>query len=506
MDPLSFGFLALVFVIGGLIAWLADGLGRKLGKQRRSLFGLRPRHTATLLTIGAGVVIPMVTTAVLWGVSSDFRQWVIEGRAAIARSKTLQSQVNKLEEERKTLNDDLSNLNVRMKASQEQSAQLQTRANKSLADAKAAEGRAQKAQANVKRLDKRLRDQSASLRGVQARLASVGATLRSLERTRTELERSFALQRADLDASYQYNRELNQENVTLTGTNESLKTTIANLERQQGELEASIATAQGELNKAKNEIERVLLELDGKNAELASAEAALAQTFNQLNTNVMNSRMQPLIFRYGEELARVSLPANLLPAEAGASLKRLLLSASIAADARGARPTNQTQSGLSAGLFARTTDDGKTVTVEEQEAMIAQAISNQKEEIVIVAYSSLNAFTGEYVALTVRPYRNPIVFRQNETIVEGRIDGSQSETTILSALTQFLESSVTEEAMKKGMIPRQHTDSPFGRVSSERLLSLVKLISEAGRMVRITAVAQELTRAADPLRLDFKLR
>ncbi|HMS56049.1 MAG TPA: DUF3084 domain-containing protein [Fimbriimonadaceae bacterium] len=506
MDPLSFGFLALVFLIGGLIAWLADGLGRKLGKQRRSLFGLRPRHTATLLTIGAGVVIPMVTTAVLWGVSSDFRQWVIEGRAAIARSKTLQKQVTELEKVRTTLTADLAALNTRMKQSQVDAKKLQEQASKSLAEARAAEGRAQTAQRNVARLDGQLKKQSASLRGVQARLTTLGTTLRSLERTRTELERSFDIQRADLQASYDHNRLLNEENSRLSGTNEGLKSTIAGLERQQDELETSISRAQEDLTRAKQEIERVLLELDGKNAELASAEAALAQTFDQLNTNVMNSRMQPLIFRYGEELARISLPANLLPAEATSSLKRLILSASIAADARGARPTNQLQNGLSAGLFARTTDDGRTISIEEQENLISEAIANQKEEIVIVAYSSLNAFSGEYVALSVRPYRNPIVFKQNETIVEGRIDGSQSETTILSALTQFLESNVTEEAMKRGMIPRQHTESPFGRVSSERVLSLVKLISEAGRMVRVTAVAQELTRAADPLRLDFKLR
>jgi hypothetical protein len=317
------------------------------------------------------------------------------------------------------------------------------------------------------------------------------------------LKRSYSIQKNDLVASYEQNRILNEENEKLSGSNDTLKGTIASLERQQSNLQESINQAKSDLEAAQNEIMRVLRDIDAKNTELATANANLEAATSRLQVNLGNSRTQPMIFRYGEELARMPLPAGMLPAEALSNLRRLLLNASIAADERGAKPTPITS--LSAGLFTRT-EGGRTVSIEEQEQLISQAIANQKDEIVLIAYSTLNAFQGEYVALTIKPYRNPVVFKANETIAEGRIDGSQSETTVLTALTHFIEENVTDAALKKGMIPRQSMDGPFGKVSSEKILALVKMISEFGRTVRITAYATDQTRAADILRLDFKLR
>ena len=36
-------------IVGGLIAYLADKMGSKIGKKRMSVFGLRPKHTSILL-------------------------------------------------------------------------------------------------------------------------------------------------------------------------------------------------------------------------------------------------------------------------------------------------------------------------------------------------------------------------------------------------------------------------------------------------------------------------
>ena len=65
----TFGWFALIVlpVLGGLIAWAGDVIGYRLGKSRRSLFGLRPRSTARLVGIVVGVALPLVgvTTALL---------------------------------------------------------------------------------------------------------------------------------------------------------------------------------------------------------------------------------------------------------------------------------------------------------------------------------------------------------------------------------------------------------------------------------------------------------
>ena len=47
-------FAFVLFVMGGVTAYIGDRLGSYIGKKRRSSFGLRPRHTAMLWTVVSG--------------------------------------------------------------------------------------------------------------------------------------------------------------------------------------------------------------------------------------------------------------------------------------------------------------------------------------------------------------------------------------------------------------------------------------------------------------------
>lgn len=67
-----------VLLLGGVIATLGDRIGMRVGKARLSLFNLRPRQTATLVSIVTGGVISASTLALLFGVSSQLRTGVFE--------------------------------------------------------------------------------------------------------------------------------------------------------------------------------------------------------------------------------------------------------------------------------------------------------------------------------------------------------------------------------------------------------------------------------------------
>ena len=49
----------LLAVMGGIIAFIADKLGSKIGKKKLSVFGLRPHDTSVLLTVLSGVLIAL---------------------------------------------------------------------------------------------------------------------------------------------------------------------------------------------------------------------------------------------------------------------------------------------------------------------------------------------------------------------------------------------------------------------------------------------------------------
>lgn len=70
-----YGIMLIVVLIltGGVIAFIGDRLGSKVGKKKLSLFGLRPRHTSILVTIITGILITTVTFGILAIASKDVR-------------------------------------------------------------------------------------------------------------------------------------------------------------------------------------------------------------------------------------------------------------------------------------------------------------------------------------------------------------------------------------------------------------------------------------------------
>ncbi len=65
--------IAVLAVMGGIIAYIGDWLGSKVGKRKLTVFGLRPKHTSILFTIVTGIVIAGVTLGTLSVVSRDVR-------------------------------------------------------------------------------------------------------------------------------------------------------------------------------------------------------------------------------------------------------------------------------------------------------------------------------------------------------------------------------------------------------------------------------------------------
>ncbi len=67
-------FLLVTLIVlpaaGALIAWLGDVIGYRLGKSRRTLFGLRPRSTARVIGVIVGAVLPLLGIGVA-AVGSD---------------------------------------------------------------------------------------------------------------------------------------------------------------------------------------------------------------------------------------------------------------------------------------------------------------------------------------------------------------------------------------------------------------------------------------------------
>ena len=63
----------VLMAMGGLIAFLGDKIGTKVGKKRLTMFGLRPKYTSIIVTIISGTLISFFTVAVMAVVNENIR-------------------------------------------------------------------------------------------------------------------------------------------------------------------------------------------------------------------------------------------------------------------------------------------------------------------------------------------------------------------------------------------------------------------------------------------------
>mgnify|MGYP000976488856 FL=1 len=88
--------LIVLAVMGGLIAYLGDKIGSKVGKRKIKLMGLRPKYTSILITIMTGISIAVVTLGVMSVLSEN-------ARVALFGMNKLRQQQHVLEEQRDRL-------------------------------------------------------------------------------------------------------------------------------------------------------------------------------------------------------------------------------------------------------------------------------------------------------------------------------------------------------------------------------------------------------------------
>ena len=88
--------LIVLAVMGGIIAYLGDKIGSKVGKRKIKLMGLRPKYTSILVTIMTGISIAVVTLGVMSVLSEN-------ARVALFGMNKLRQQQHVLEEQRDRL-------------------------------------------------------------------------------------------------------------------------------------------------------------------------------------------------------------------------------------------------------------------------------------------------------------------------------------------------------------------------------------------------------------------
>src|SRR5690554_2748281 len=65
--------IVTLILVSGIIAYIGDLTGFRIGKKKISIFGLRPHRTAVFVTVITGIVISILTISILSILSNDVR-------------------------------------------------------------------------------------------------------------------------------------------------------------------------------------------------------------------------------------------------------------------------------------------------------------------------------------------------------------------------------------------------------------------------------------------------
>lgn len=505
--------------MSGGIAVLADDLGRRLGKKRLHFRGIRPKRVAQIGTFLAGIIVSLMTIAIVSVASSGVRKWLLEGAHAIEdRNQAirdrdqvradLQKALGDVQsaaeraKQAKTRNDQLTSKNTELDAAvREKSSQIDrqtgelarlngeiARLNPRIAELQA---RVSSADAKVSASDRKLADRQKRLASVQTRLTNV----------ETLLDKATE-QKKDVDDR---NLELYAENSELVKTRESLTKDKSELQDQLKTLNEARDQAQGDLLKAKRDLSQAQENLSNLTRQLAVTQSMLTGvgvSLDRYKDITQTARIAPLIYHRGEEVARIPIGEGLSVKSAEAALVSLLRSSRLAALKEGAKPGDHVPE---AGIFDHYDNDGQPIRAEDITRSIINRIAGSSEPLVLVAYSTINTFKGEPVSLEVIWYPNPLIYRRGDVVAEIRIDGRKDPSTIFHQLND-LGTQVRDKAKKDKMVARVGSDELYGEVSSEDILKLVGDVKASDRSVRVRAVADADIRAGDPLRLSFIIR
>lgn len=210
--------IAIFVVMCGFIAYFGDLLGRRLGKHRLTIFGLRPRYTAILTTTVTGMLIAALSITVMATVSQRVRLLMLQGDRIISERKLKEEQLADAKRDYRKAAGELATQHRVLREASKQRTILEAeiaRITKTLTGLKADLA---KNEAELAQTEKRLSTANKEIAMRKREIATQRRTIASLEAKKREYQVVMAKMAEDLgDAIDWYPKyiALREENITL---------------------------------------------------------------------------------------------------------------------------------------------------------------------------------------------------------------------------------------------------------------------------------------------------
>ena len=198
------GWLLLLslLVLGGVLSTLGDRLGSRVGKARLSLFGLRPRQTAVVITVLTGSLISALSLGLMLLVSRQLRVGLFELNDLEARLRSSRSDLKGSRSAQRKARQQLKEARADEIKARKILANAQARAGELRSTLQPLQEQTRRLEAERQRLSQDVRNRDAEIQRTDDELRAVRERISSGESELQQLEENLlALRRGDVAIS-----------------------------------------------------------------------------------------------------------------------------------------------------------------------------------------------------------------------------------------------------------------------------------------------------------------
>ena len=491
-----------IILLGGAIATVGDRIGSRVGKARLSLFNLRPKKTAVLVTILTGSVTAATTLGLMLAANQQLRDIVFRTESIIRQNRQVREDLDAAVAQKIDIQRELSVTRADLTESVRRLRNINTSLKTALSRQKVSESK-------LNRLKSRydLAQTTLARFGTQAKQLRSQIQQLSVQRQGLNQERQrLIVQRNQIQVRL---KQANVQRQSLEAAAAEASIRIQSVEQQKQRLESAVAQSKLQLQNAtlqQRELQVAALQIRGQLEQATAEQTALRQQRQQLNQEIAaleenrqrlveNLRVLLLGLRRGNVTIRAGqvLSSGVVQAasrdQAVKSINLLLLQARRAAivlnNPQNLKPEQQVVQ----------------MTNEDAEGLLKQVSGGQPYVVRIL--SALNYLEGEGQVIVVpQTALNRAVFQEGEQVAALNLDASAlTDEQILTRINEVF-AVANRRAIAAGVLP----DPVTGTVGSFRQIDLFRFVlglkgQNPGGVIEVQAVTADRVYSAGPLTL-----
>ncbi|MEH2325161.1 MAG: DUF3084 domain-containing protein [Nostoc sp.] len=477
--------IAAILILGGVIATVGDRIGTRVGKARLSLFNLRPKNTAVLVTIFTGGLISASTLGILFAadeglrkgvfeledIQTDLRQKREQLKTAETQKSQVESELNQARIAQTKAQQDLQVINQYLQAANAKQRQTQAQLNRTISQQAQTQTQLQRTQGQLEQVVPQYQKAIAELQSVynQRKELQAAVELLKTERQRLYAEAKKAINQAKT-AIEKRDRELANRQEGIEARDQKISQLDQLIQKRNLEVAAReqvIATRESRLK-----------ELEAQQEQLEMEVARLEKYYQSYR----DLRLGKLALVRGQVLAAAVIRVT-QPAAARQAVVQLLQQANRNANVElsepGANPANVE--------LLRVTQD----RIDQLSKPIGDG-----QEYVVRIFSAGNYVRGEkQIEFFADTARNQLVFSGGAVLATTTADSKTMTSYQLQQRLEILISASQFRARNAGIVEDVQVEGTF--------LRFVSQLRQYNQPLEIKAIAAEDTYTAGPLRVKL---